>query len=93
MKNIKNALGMYAAMAGLIASDPDTPLFKANKENESEENRNKRIKIFEIERNKAKGLKEFIYGNESIWALNKKNADKKARMNNISLDSYNPPTK
>ena len=33
----------------------------------------------EIERNKANGLKEFFYGENSVWALNQKNADKKAR--------------
>lgn len=26
-----------------------------------------------------KGLKEFFYGENSVWALNKKNADRKAR--------------
>lgn len=30
---------------------------------------------------KKQGLKEFIYGENSVWALNKKNADKKAAKN------------
>ena len=30
-------------------------------------------------RNKRKGLKPFIYGNKTIYAINKKNADKKAK--------------
>jgi len=29
--------------------------------------------------NKKLGLKEFIYGETKIWALNQKNADKKAK--------------
>ncbi len=92
MKNRKKALSTFAAMAALSFSSEPNPLFhKPSKE--SERDRNLRLKQFEIENNKANGLKEFIYGNESIWALNKKNADKKARMNNLSLDSYNPPTK
>lgn len=35
------------------------------------------------ELNKRKGLKEFFYGENSIWAINQKNADKKARLNNL----------
>ena len=89
MKNKRAAILAFTAMA--MASDPR--LFTNANASESEEYHNEKIKIFEIEKNKANGLKEFIYGNQSIWALNKKNADKKARLNNISLDSYNPPTK
>ena len=33
----------------------------------------------EIENKKSKGLKEFFYGENSILALNKKNADRKAK--------------
>ena len=29
--------------------------------------------------NKSKGLKRFFYGQNSLWAINKKNADRKAR--------------
>jgi len=35
--------------------------------------------IDEEKRNKRKGLKPFIYGNKTIYAINKKNADKKAK--------------
>jgi hypothetical protein len=30
------------------------------------------------ELNKAKGLKRFLYGKNSLWAINQKNADRKA---------------
>lgn len=33
----------------------------------------------ERKQNKAHGLVEFTYGNNSVWALNQKNADRKAR--------------
>jgi hypothetical protein len=29
--------------------------------------------------NRAKGLKKFFYGDNSLWAINQKNADRKAR--------------
>ncbi len=36
----------------------------------------------EADRNKAKGLRQFFYGPNSLWALNQKSADKKAKRNN-----------
>ena len=32
----------------------------------------------DADRNRMKGLKEFYYGKNSVWAINQKNADKKA---------------
>lgn len=46
---------------------------------ETEEEKKQRLAKAEIERNKANGLKEFFYGENSLWALNQKKADKKAR--------------
>lgn len=46
---------------------------------ETDEQRKRRISKAEIERNKANGLKEFFYGENSVWAINQKNADRKAR--------------
>ena len=40
------------------------------------------IKKSLAELNKAKGLKEFFYGPDSVWAINQKNADIKAKRNN-----------
>ena len=46
---------------------------------ETEEERKKRIDKAEIEINKSKGLTKFNYGSNSLWALNQKSADKKAK--------------
>ncbi len=46
---------------------------------ETEEECKHRIAKAEIERYKSQGLTEFFYGENSLWALNKKSADKKAR--------------
>lgn len=52
------------------------------KPKETDEQRKARISKAEIKCNKANGLKEFFYGENSLWAINKKNADRKARINN-----------
>ncbi len=49
---------------------------------ETDEQREQRIKKEKIEIYKSQGLTEFFYGNNSLWALNKKNADKKAKKRN-----------
>lgn len=41
----------------------------------------KQEKYLQEKLNKAKGLKEFFYGENSLWASNKKVADKKAKKN------------
>jgi len=46
---------------------------------ETDTERSKRLAIAEIERNKANGLKEFKYGYGKVYAINQKNADKKAK--------------
>ena len=43
------------------------------------ETRKRRLAKAEIERNKSNGLKEFHYENGSVWAINQKVADKKAK--------------
>jgi hypothetical protein len=45
----------------------------------TEEERKARLAKAEIERAKANGLKEFFYGENSLYAINQKNADRKAR--------------
>ncbi len=46
---------------------------------ESEEEKKKRLKAMEEKHGKANGLTEFFYGQNSLWALNERSADKKAR--------------
>jgi hypothetical protein len=79
--SIKNKLGMMSMFAALAMMGTETP----HKEREyidpkeTDEERKRRIAKAEIERNKTNGLKEFFYGENSVWAINQKNADKKAR--------------
>jgi len=49
---------------------------------ETEEEKRKRLKALEEKHGKANGLTEFFYGNNSLWALNEKSADKKAKKRN-----------
>lgn len=37
--------------------------------------------LLESRMHKSNGLKEFFYGEKSVWALNQKNADRKAKKN------------
>lgn len=45
---------------------------------EPKEERKARLAKAKIKRYKAQGLTEFFYGENSLWALNQKSADKKA---------------
>lgn len=53
---------------------------KEKKKRQEEYNKQKVAKAL-IETQKSNGLKEFTYGEHTILALNKKNADKKAKKN------------
>lgn len=81
MSKMKSMLGLYAFALEAMAYDPLTnKIYREHIEpKESEEERKRRLAKAEIERNKANGLKEFFYGENSVWALNQKSADKKAR--------------
>jgi len=46
---------------------------------EEKESKKRRLVNSEIENKKTQGLKEFFYGENSLFALNKKNADRKAK--------------
>lgn len=80
MSKMKSMLGMYTLAAMAMSGD----LGGNNRERhiepkETDEEKNQRLAKAEIERNKSNGLKEFFYGENSLYALNQKNADKKAR--------------
>lgn len=48
--------------------------------NDIDEHYNKKPKVKKEKKDiKPKGLSQFFYGENSVWALNKKNADKKAK--------------
>ena len=73
-------LGILSAMA-MIGTEMPHQMYKHTKPKETDEQRKRRIAKGEIVRNKANGLTQFFYGISSVWALNQKNADKKARSN------------
>ena len=80
MSKMKSMLGMYAlaamAMSGDLSGNNSRGYIQPK---ETDKEKKQRLAKSEIERNKANGLKEFFYGENSVWALNQKNADKKAR--------------
>jgi len=49
---------------------------------ETDDERKLRLVQAEIKRHKANGLKEFVYGGNSLYARDQKNADRKARNRN-----------
>ena len=76
---MKAMIGMAAMMTALAYGGNSGTTPDLSEPKETEEERKRRLAKAEIERNKANGLKEFFYGENSLWALNQKNADKKAR--------------
>lgn len=75
----------FWAVASLMGSDFNNPE-RYNEDQVIEDRDSSRNAVIERSRNakirnaKAQGLTEFFYGeNKSLWALNKKNADRKAR--------------
>lgn len=84
MSKISLLYSMYlsAAIAATGESGPDKRE-KRVKPKEDEEQKKQRLVKSEIERNKANGLKEFFYGENSVWAINQKVADKKAKKQNL----------
>jgi len=80
--SIKRQLGMMSMFAALAMAGTETPhrMREHIEPKETDEEKKRRLAKAEIERNKANGLKEFFYGENSLWALNQKNADKKARI-------------
>ena len=74
---------MMAMMSEMMFMGMDGPVrqrYEPSKE--SDEDRKRRLAKAEENRKKANGLKEFEYSQGVILALNKKNADKKAKRNN-----------
>lgn len=78
MKKKIGIIGMFSALA-MMGTENTHGMREYKKPKESEEERKRRFAKAEIERYKAQGLTEFFYGENSLWALNQKSADKKAR--------------
>jgi hypothetical protein len=79
MSKMKSMIGIAAMMTAMAYGGSSGTTPDLNEHEESEENKKKRFAKAEIERNKSNGLKEFFYGENSVWAINQKNADKKAK--------------
>jgi len=79
--SMKSKLGMMSMFAFMAMIGTETPHREREyiEPKETDEEKKRRLAKAEIERNKANGLKEFFYGENSVWAINQKNADKKAR--------------
>ena len=77
---MKGKLGAYGMFMALAMTDFGTTGRRDYEPKESDESKMRRLARAEIERNKANGLTEFFYGENSVWAINQKNADKKAKI-------------
>lgn len=82
MSKMKSIIGMYALAAMAMSGDLGNKRERYIEPEETEEERKARLAKAERERYKSQGLTEFFYGENSLWALNKKSADKKARKRN-----------
>ena len=83
MSKLNSILAAYALAAMTMSDDlGSNDQEKRIKPKETEEERKVRLVEAEIKRYKAQGLTEFFYGENSLWALNQKSADKKARQRN-----------
>lgn len=83
MSKLNSILAAYALAAMTMSDDlGSNDQEKRIKPKETEEERKARLVEAEIKRYKAQGLTEFFYGENSLWALNQKSADKKARQRN-----------
>jgi len=78
MSKTKALMTIFAAMA--MSGDDSFLRNEDYKKNLTDEEKAELKSIAKRKRNKKRGLTEFNYGkNKTIWALNQKNADRKAR--------------
>lgn len=80
MSNLKSFLGIAAMMTAVAYGEKSLSSQKSKTEGEKKD-KQKKTKNY-----KAKGLTEFFYGENSIWALNQKSADKKALKRNYGKE-------
>lgn len=82
--NKKSKLGVISMLAALAMAGTEIQHGRRERPapKENEEERKRRLARAEIERYKAQGLTEFFYGENSLWALNQKSADRKAKKRN-----------
>lgn len=78
---MKSMLGLSLMMASLsMANHNHSPQIRGEYlPKETEEQKKFRQKRLNKKLNEARGLTEFFYGKNTLWALNQKTADKKAK--------------
>lgn len=81
MKGRLGALGLMAIAAALY--DPPYGQHEKVQPQEGWEARQRRLKEQEIKRNIARGLTRFEIDGKTVWALNQKNAERKARKQSV----------
>ena len=79
MSKMKSMIGMAAMMAALAYGGTSRTTHNLREPEETEDERKARLAKAERKRYKAQGLTEFFYAENSLWALNQKSADRKAR--------------
>jgi hypothetical protein len=77
MRNSNSNIAYIAMMLALLQEQSEEEGLLL----ETEQERQERINKAQDRRCQAKGLTQFFYGENSVWALNQKTADKKARKN------------
>jgi hypothetical protein len=78
-KNIKGSYTAIAMMGLAMWAQGSQNRTISHEPTETEEEKKKRFAKSEIEIAKSNGLKQFFFGENSLYALNKKNAEKKAK--------------
>ncbi|TXI11483.1 MAG: hypothetical protein E6Q68_06065 [Polynucleobacter sp.] len=80
-KNMGSVIAVLGLAAMAMSADGTSRNYNRLYEGpvESEEKRKRRLAKSEVRLNKARGMKQFFYGENSLWAINQKNADRKAK--------------
>ena len=86
MKSNFQALAYFSLASAMTSPDfiPSNvaPSNRKNKKKLSKEDFEKKELQNQVKLYQAKGLKEFFFGENSLWALNQKSANKKAKARN-----------
>jgi uncharacterized Fe-S center protein len=82
MSGMKSKLGMFAMMAAMASMGESGYSERSEQRKLTDEDKEELKAIAEkkrLERIKEKGVNEYFYGANTVYARNRKNADKKAR--------------
>jgi len=79
MGRLQSMLAMYALAVAANNHQGSSKYSRLLETTETEQEKAARLERSKIKQMKQKGLTEFKYSGGSVWALNQKTADKKAR--------------